>query len=73
MEYNGEAVADSQLCIEYLKKKRNLDMDSHLTDEQRGIARAFLKLTEENLYWLVWLFQLNSICLVIIILNMWVC
>ena len=70
MEYNGEAVADSQLCIEYLKKKRNLDMDSHLTDEQRGIARAFLKLAEENLYWLVWLCKLNSICLVIVILNM---
>ena len=51
MEYNGVAVADSQLCIEYLKEIRGIDLDSKLTAEQRAIARGFLKLTEENLYW----------------------
>ena len=51
IEYNGTAVADSQLCIEYLKEKLQIDMNSHLTEEQKAAARAFLKLAEENLYW----------------------
>lgn len=51
IEFNGQAIADSQLSIEYLKQLLNIDPDSHLTKEERGVARAFLKLTEENLYW----------------------
>ncbi|XP_052274676.1 failed axon connections homolog isoform X2 [Dreissena polymorpha] len=51
MALNGVVVADSQLCIEYLKKKFDLDPDSHITAQDKAIGRAFLKLTEENLYW----------------------
>ena len=51
MEFNGQAVADSQLCIEYLKKKLDIDPNIHLSEEQKSVGRAFLKLTEENLYW----------------------
>ncbi|XP_069140234.1 failed axon connections homolog [Argopecten irradians] len=51
MEYNGVAVADSQFCIEHLKKETGKNVNSHLTPEQEGVARAFQKLTEENLYW----------------------
>ncbi|XP_013418981.1 failed axon connections homolog isoform X4 [Lingula anatina] len=51
MEYNGVAVADSQFCIEYLNKERGIDLNAHLTAEQKAIARAFQKMTEENLYW----------------------
>ncbi|XP_029637837.1 failed axon connections homolog [Octopus sinensis] len=49
--YNGEVVSDSQFIIEYLNKKFNLNFNSHLTDEQRSIARAMQKMLEENLYW----------------------
>ncbi|XP_023931415.1 failed axon connections homolog [Lingula anatina] len=51
MEYNGVVVADSQFCIEYLNKERGIDLNAHLTAEQKAIARAFQKMTEENLYW----------------------
>uniref|UniRef100_A0A0L8FH13 GST N-terminal domain-containing protein n=2 Tax=Octopus bimaculoides TaxID=37653 RepID=A0A0L8FH13_OCTBM len=49
--YNGEVVSDSQFIIEYLNKKFNLDLNSHLSEEQRGVARAMQKMIEENLYW----------------------
>ncbi|XP_045188690.2 failed axon connections homolog [Mercenaria mercenaria] len=51
IELNGKAVADSQLAIEFLKKKFGVDADGHLTEGDKAVARAFLKLTEENLYW----------------------
>lgn len=51
MELNGQPVADSQLAIEFLKKKLDIDPDKHLSEEQKSVGRAFLKLTEENLYW----------------------
>jgi len=51
MEYNGQAVADSQFCIEHLKQMRDIDLNKHLTSQEVGVARAFQKMTEENLYW----------------------
>ncbi|CAH1784744.1 unnamed protein product [Owenia fusiformis] len=51
--YNGESVADSQFCIDYLNKKLDIDLNSHLTESEKGIARAFQKMTEENLYWAI--------------------
>ncbi|GAB1608545.1 failed axon connections homolog [Argonauta hians] len=49
--YNGEVVSDSQFIIEYLNKKFNIDLNSNLTAEQQGIARAMQKMVEENLFW----------------------
>lgn len=51
MEYDGKSIADSQFCVEYIKKKRGVDASKDLSPGERGIARAFQKLTEENLYW----------------------
>merc|ERR1712154_163178 len=51
MSLNGEATADSQFCIDRLTSHFDLDLDSHLTSEQRGLARAVRALVEENLYW----------------------
>ncbi|XP_048237311.1 failed axon connections homolog, partial [Haliotis rufescens] len=51
MKYDGKAVEDSQFCVEYLNRKLNIDLNSHLTGEQRAIANAFRKMAEENLYW----------------------
>jgi hypothetical protein len=51
IEYNGQIVSDSQFCIEFLKKECGLDLNSHLTPEERAIARAFQKMLEENTYW----------------------
>jgi hypothetical protein len=51
IEYNGEDVADSEFCIEYLNKKLGVDLDKHLTSRDRGTTRAFEKMLEENTYW----------------------
>ena len=51
IEYNGEDVADSEFCIEYLNKKLGVDLDKHLTSRDKGTTRAFEKMLEENTYW----------------------
>ena len=51
IEYNGEDVADSEFCIEYLNKKLEIDLDKEFTPRDRGTARAFQKMIEENTYW----------------------
>lgn len=49
----GDTIPDSQFIIAYLKKKYGDKVDGHLTDEQRAIAHAFVKMMDENLYWCV--------------------
>ena len=49
--YNEEDLTDSQLSIDYLNKKLDVDLNKHLLEEERGVAKAFQRLTEENLYW----------------------
>ncbi|MCX7098800.1 MAG: glutathione S-transferase family protein [Methylococcales bacterium] len=44
-------VADSQFIISYLQQKFAVGMDSHLSDEQKGIAYLISKSLDENLYW----------------------
>ena len=53
MEYDGKSIADSQFCVDFIKKKRNIDLNDHLSPSQKAVGRAFQKLTEENLYWCV--------------------
>jgi hypothetical protein len=48
---NGQEYADSSLCIELLSKKFQKDLSSHLTKEEKAVARAFQIMTEEHLYW----------------------
>lgn len=49
--FNGEVVADSQLCIEYLNKKFDVDLDKDLSPDMKAVARAFRKLADECMYW----------------------
>lgn len=48
---NGVDTADSQLCLELLTKHFNKDFSSHLTEQDRAIARAMQIMVEEHLYW----------------------
>lgn len=61
ISYNNEDVSDSQICIEYLNKKLDVDVNSHLSDPERAVARAFRIMTEEHLYWAIvlqrWLYD----------------
>jgi hypothetical protein len=51
MTFNGKDYCDSQLCLEMLASKFHKDFSSHLTAEERAIARSFQIMTEEHLYW----------------------
>ena len=51
MTLDGVDVADSQLCIKYLKNKLNLDVNSKLTKEQQGVSQAIQVMVDEHLYW----------------------
>ena len=45
-------VADSAFIIKYLQKKYHC-LDQHLDEQQQAVMRAFQKLVEENLYWVL--------------------
>lgn len=45
----GELIEDSTLVIEHLKKKHGIDLDEHLTLEQKAVAKAFQWLCEKSL------------------------
>jgi len=50
-----DTVSDSQFIIEFLSKKYDLNLDSHLSEEQKAISYLLTKSLDENLYWyLVW-------------------
>ncbi len=51
MIYKGQVISDSQLCIDFINKDRGIDLNAHLSSEEKAIARAFQKMVEENLYW----------------------
>ena len=51
ISFNNEDISDSQFCIEFLMKKYDKDLSSHLSPIEKSIARAFLKLNEESLRW----------------------
>lgn len=51
IEYNDTQVTDSQFCIEFINKKMDIDLNRSLSEQQKSIARAFLKLIEEHFYW----------------------
>ena len=45
----GELIEDSTLIIEHLKQKHGVDLDKHLTPEQKAISKAFQWLCEKSL------------------------
>ena len=51
IEYNDHEVNDSEFIIEFLNKEFNVDLNTHLTAEQKGVGRAIQKMVEENTYW----------------------
>lgn len=50
--FNGVNMADSQLCIEHLSKELGIDIDGHLTTEERAQARAVRAVLEDHFYFL---------------------
>jgi glutathione S-transferase len=48
---DGELIADSTFIRWHIEKKYAVDFDVGLTTEQRAIAWAFEKMSEDHLYW----------------------
>ena len=51
IEYNGEEVADSEFCIQYVNRKFNVDLDKDFSEEDQAAARAIQRMVDEHLYW----------------------
>ncbi|KAL5013138.1 hypothetical protein ScPMuIL_007408 [Solemya velum] len=51
MEYNGEVVADSEFCIRFLNDKLGVDLNKHLTSEQKATTRILQRMIDEHFYW----------------------
>ena len=48
-----EVIADSAFIIGYLKARYGDPLDAHLSDRERAVSHAFIKMLDENLYWCV--------------------
>jgi len=53
MEDKGQIIADSTLIRFHLEKNYGIDFDDGLSEAERGVAWAFEKLCEDNLYWAI--------------------
>ena len=51
ISYNGQDIADSNFCVQFLTKEFNVDIDSHLSSTDRAIAHCIRTMLEENTYW----------------------
>lgn len=51
IEDDGKRVADSSFIRMHLEQRRGIDFDQGLDQAAKGIAWAFEKLCEDNLYW----------------------
>jgi glutathione S-transferase len=53
IEDNGTIVPDSSFILSYLKETYGDTIDSHLSVVDKAIAHAFIKMIDENLYWVL--------------------
>ncbi|KAL9961651.1 hypothetical protein ACROYT_G030639 [Oculina patagonica] len=51
IEFNGQEIADSNFCIQFLKKEFQVDIDCHLSATKKAIAHSIRTMLEENTYW----------------------
>ena len=68
---NGYQVEDSSKCIEYLSEIFQKDLNAELSDEQKAIGRAVVKLCDESLRWFVYL-NIETIKALMLEKNFWV-
>ena len=51
--YKGKHIPDSQLIIEYLNEEHKIDMNAHLSDEQKAVSLAYRTMIEDGLFWVI--------------------
>ncbi|XP_071112144.1 failed axon connections homolog [Haliotis cracherodii] len=64
IEYNGQPIGDSTLCIQFLNQKLEVDLNKHLSPADKGVAQAMQVMTEEHLCWFLalirWVYSRNA-------------
>lgn len=53
MDVDGQLIADSELILDDLEKKHGASLYGDLTPAEIGVGRAFTRLCEEHLYWMM--------------------
>lgn len=56
---NGVKLGDTSFIIDYLKKTKGVDPDSHLNKVEHAIAHAFRRMIKEHFYWFVGVCRYN--------------
>ena len=51
--HNGKIIPDSSFILDYLSNEYCIDFNSHLSIQEQAISRAFQRLFEESLYWVM--------------------
>ena len=51
IEFNGQEIADSNFCVQFLKREFKVDIDCHLSDTEKAIGHSIRTMLEENTYW----------------------
>lgn len=46
-----EDTLDAQNCLDYITNKFDIDPDQYVSEEDRGVSRAFNAMLEHHLYW----------------------
>lgn len=53
IEDDGETIADSYFILKHLQQKYKVELNSHLSEEQKAIADLIIKSLDENFYWCI--------------------
>lgn len=51
--HNGKKIPDSSFVLDYLSEEYCIDFNSHLSIQDQAVSRAFQRLFEENLFWVL--------------------
>ena len=51
IEFNRQEIADSNFCIQFLKREFKVDIDYHLNSTEKAISHSVRTMLEENTYW----------------------
>jgi glutathione S-transferase len=51
--HKGKEIPDSSFILEYLSSEFNVDLDSHLSIQEKAVAHSFQRLFEESLIWVM--------------------
>ena len=51
--HKGKEIPDSSFILEYLSSEFNIDLDSHLSIQEKAVSHSFQRLFEESLVWVM--------------------